>query len=84
MGYKALSLTLPSHERQFARELLYGCYPYPNEFDRACAPAGGTKPWKTSMHAMAVWHPSGYVNACVTRGCGCRWANGAKMSRHIC
>ncbi|BBH43952.1 hypothetical protein [Pseudomonas sp. KU43P] len=39
LGYKALSLTLPSHERQFARELLYGCYPYPNEFDRACAPA---------------------------------------------
>jgi len=39
LGYKALSLTLPSRERQFARELLYGCYPYPNEFDRACAPA---------------------------------------------
>ena len=32
-------MTLPRHERQFARELLYGCYPYPNEFDRACAPA---------------------------------------------
>ncbi|MFK0092719.1 hypothetical protein [Pseudomonas sp. NPDC090592] len=39
LGYKALSLTLPSHERQFARELLYGCYPYTNEFDRACAAA---------------------------------------------
>ncbi|WP_060480731.1 hypothetical protein [Pseudomonas sp. NBRC 111119] len=39
LGYKALTLTLPSRERQFARELLYGCYPYPNEFDRACAPA---------------------------------------------
>ena len=39
LGYKALSLTLPSHERQFARELLYGSYPYPNEFDRACASA---------------------------------------------
>ncbi|WDY58480.1 hypothetical protein [Pseudomonas sp. PSKL.D1] len=39
LGYKALSLTMPSRERQFARELLYGCYPYPNEFDRACAPA---------------------------------------------
>lgn len=36
---KALSMTLPSHQRQFARELLYGCYPYDNEFDRACAPA---------------------------------------------
>ncbi|WP_409288107.1 hypothetical protein [Pseudomonas sp. KCJK8927] len=39
LGYKALTLTLPSQERQFARELLYGCYPYGNEFDRACAPA---------------------------------------------
>lgn len=38
LGYKALSLTLPKRERQFARELLYGCYPYPNEFDRTCAP----------------------------------------------
>ena len=37
LAYKALSLTLPSKERQFARELLYGCYPYENEFDRACA-----------------------------------------------
>lgn len=39
LGYKALSLTMPSRERQFVRELLYGCYPYPNEFDRACASA---------------------------------------------
>ena len=39
LGYKALSLTLPSRQRQFARELLYGSYPYPNEFDRACATA---------------------------------------------
>lgn len=39
LGYKALSLTMPSRERQFARELLYGSYPYPNEFDRACASA---------------------------------------------
>lgn len=39
LGYKALSLTMPSRERQFVRELLYGCYHYPNEFDRACASA---------------------------------------------
>lgn len=39
LGYKALSYTLPSTQRQFARELLYGCYPYENEFDRACASA---------------------------------------------
>lgn len=37
LGYKALSLTLPSEQRQFLRELMYGCYEYPNEFDRACA-----------------------------------------------
>ncbi|MNJ59642.1 hypothetical protein D3C77_553380 [compost metagenome] len=39
LSYKALSLTLPSEQRQFLRELMYGCYEYPNEFDRACAPA---------------------------------------------
>lgn len=39
LSYKAMSLTLPSHQRQFARELLYGCYAYPNEFDRASASA---------------------------------------------
>ena len=50
LGYKALSLTLPSHERQFARELLYGCYPYPNEFDRACAPAWWDKALE-NLHA---------------------------------
>jgi len=50
LGYKALSMTLPSHERQFARELLYGCYPYPNEFDRACAPAWWDKALE-NLHA---------------------------------
>ncbi|MFK8332146.1 hypothetical protein M2D63_019280 [Pseudomonas sp. BJa5] len=39
LGYKALSLTLPAEQRQFLRELMYGCYNYPNEFDRACASA---------------------------------------------
>lgn len=29
---------LPAVQKQFARELMYGCYPYPNEFDRACGP----------------------------------------------
>lgn len=29
---------LPAAQRQFGRELLYGCYPYANEFDRACGP----------------------------------------------
>ena len=39
LSYKVMSLTLPSQQRQFARELLYGSYPYANEFDRACATA---------------------------------------------
>lgn len=29
---------LPGAQQQFGRELLYGCYPYANEFDRACGP----------------------------------------------
>ncbi|MGY4525346.1 hypothetical protein [Pseudomonas sp. TE21394] len=52
LGYKALSMTLPSHERQFARELLYGCYPYPNEFDRACAPAW----WDKALENLNARH----------------------------
>ncbi|WP_406820182.1 hypothetical protein ACJA3S_23625 [Pseudomonas sp. KnCO4] len=52
LGYKALSMTLPSHERQFARELLYGCYHYPNEFDRACAPAW----WDKALENLNARH----------------------------
>lgn len=36
--YKTFTLALPKEQRQFFRELLYGCYPYNNEFDRACGP----------------------------------------------
>ena len=36
---KLLGLTLPAKHRQFLRELAYGCHPYTNEFDRACATA---------------------------------------------
>lgn len=39
MLYKTVSLALPEQQRQFLRELLYGCYAYPNEFDRACGSA---------------------------------------------
>lgn len=45
-------MTLPSHERQFARELLYGCYPYANEFDRACAPAW----WDKALENLNARH----------------------------
>jgi len=36
--FKAVTLILPGHQRQFVREVLYGCYPHANEFDQACAP----------------------------------------------
>lgn len=37
MFYKLVTLLLPAHLRQFIREILYGCYEHPNEFDQACA-----------------------------------------------
>jgi len=36
--YKTVTLALPRQQRQFMREILYGCYEHANEFDRACAP----------------------------------------------
>ncbi|MDD2060041.1 hypothetical protein N5D52_06280 [Pseudomonas sp. GD03860] len=53
LGYKALSLTLPSEQRQFLRELMYGCYNYPNEFDRACAAAW----WDKALENANARHP---------------------------
>ncbi|MEG0859965.1 MAG: hypothetical protein RSD81_02650 [Pseudomonas sp.] len=53
LGYKALSLTLPSEQRQFLRELMYGCYEYPNEFDRASAPAW----WDKALENANSRHP---------------------------
>ncbi|VVQ15358.1 hypothetical protein PS918_05849 [Pseudomonas fluorescens] len=38
MLYKLITLALPVHLRQFIREILYGCYEHPNEFDKACGP----------------------------------------------
>jgi hypothetical protein len=38
MLYKLITLALPVHLRQFIREILYGCYDHPNEFDKACGP----------------------------------------------
>lgn len=52
LGHKTLSLALPSHQRQFARELLYGCYPYANEFDRACTTAW----WDKAMNNFQERH----------------------------
>lgn len=53
LGYKALSLTLPAEQRQFLRELMYGCYDYPNEFDRACASAW----WDKALENANSRHP---------------------------
>lgn len=36
--YKMITAALPRHIQQFIREILYGCYEHPNEFDKACGP----------------------------------------------
>ncbi|MGV8920454.1 MAG: hypothetical protein ACOH2R_22080 [Pseudomonas sp.] len=36
--YKLATMGVPSMQRQFLREILYGCTWYSNEFDRACSP----------------------------------------------
>ncbi|WP_017902952.1 hypothetical protein [Pseudomonas asplenii] len=38
MLYKLVTLALPGNQRQFMREILYGCYRHTNEFDQACSP----------------------------------------------
>ena len=55
---KLLTLALPAHQRQFIRELLYGCYPHSNEFDRACASA-----WWDKALANAQSRLSGSLNS---------------------
>ena len=59
---KLRTCILPSTQRQFARELLYGCYPYSNEFDRACGPVWWEKAVnnleqraKNEAHEIAAW-----------------------------
>jgi hypothetical protein len=37
MLYKSATLGLPACQRQFVREILYGCCRHSNEFDQACA-----------------------------------------------
>jgi hypothetical protein len=34
--YRSMTLSVPLQQRQFIREILYGCYQHSNEFDRAC------------------------------------------------
>lgn len=44
---------MPAEQRQFMRELLNGCYDYPNEFDRACASAW----WDKALDNAKARHP---------------------------
>ncbi|GGL97510.1 hypothetical protein GCM10009425_05790 [Pseudomonas asuensis] len=46
--YKFKTRSLMPEQRQFARELLYGCYSYPNEFDRACGSAWWEKAFENA------------------------------------
>jgi len=44
--YKGATLAVPKAQRQFIRELLYGCCEHPNEFDRACSAVW----WEKAFH----------------------------------
>ncbi|NWA29346.1 hypothetical protein HX870_31810 [Pseudomonas gingeri] len=48
MRNKFMTLTLPKQQRQFFRELLYGCYEHANEFDQAC----GTAWWERARESL--------------------------------
>ena len=55
--YKIRTSYLKPEQRQFARELLYGCYPYPNEFDRACGPAWWEKAFENACERSRIEVP---------------------------
>lgn len=46
LAYKIVTLALPRQQRQFMREILYGCYRHANPFDQAC-----TQVWWEKAHA---------------------------------
>ncbi|CAI8815923.1 hypothetical protein [Pseudomonas soli] len=77
LGYKALTLTLPAKQRQFARELLNGCYPYDNEFDRACASAWWDKALENFAQRQGVPDPE-QLRQCL-RQPGLRLALGKRL-----
>lgn len=59
---KLASHILPKRQRQFSLELLYGCYEYANEFDRACGPiwwekafANARQRWNVSNAELDRW-----------------------------
>jgi hypothetical protein len=50
--YKSATLAVPQPQRQFVREVLYGCCQYPNEFDRACSPVWWEKAFNNAEQRM--------------------------------
>lgn len=57
--YKVRTLALQAEQRQFVRELLYGCYRYPNEFDNACGPVWWEKAVENTLERfthLSSWH----------------------------
>jgi hypothetical protein len=70
MLYKIITLALPAHLRQFIREILYGCYEHPNEFDKACGPVWWDKALQNQQerlgtpvcrHLLEDWFTHGLV-----------------------
>ncbi len=59
---------LPPAQRQFGRELLYGCYPYANEFDRACGPVW----WEKAVDNLQERHPEAAPAHWLESGALCR------------
>lgn len=50
--YKSATLAVPQPQRQFVREVLYGCCEYPNEFDRACSAVWWEKAFSNAQRRM--------------------------------
>ncbi len=50
--YKSATMAVPQPQRQFVRELLYGCCEFANEFDRACSPVWWEKAYSNAGRRM--------------------------------
>lgn len=70
LRFKLGTALLPAAQRQFGRELLYGCYPYANEFDRACGPVWWEKA-VANLRERSPGQASEYA----------RWLDGALLRR---
>lgn len=85
MFYKLVTLLLPAHLRQFIREILYGCYEHPNEFDQACAAVWWDKALENQQqrigkpvcrHLLRDWFSRGLVKRILG-------ARHAKVHQHL-